>query len=150
YPARSSAPTTCSMPNSSPNSANCQNAVPGLEPVGSYTGSASPSGTFDQGGNLVEWNEAIFHDPYCPTCSICGIRGGSYVAPPNTLGAAYRGAGIAGYDYVDTGFRLAMIPEPSSGVLVAAGLLVFIGSTRLVRALAFGRLGAHPILALLA
>lgn len=27
--------------------------------VGAYTGSASPYGTFDQGGNVYEWNEQI-------------------------------------------------------------------------------------------
>ena len=35
-----------------PNRANCDDAVGDLTIVGSYTGSASPYGTFDQGGNV--------------------------------------------------------------------------------------------------
>ncbi|MDP6848287.1 MAG: SUMF1/EgtB/PvdO family nonheme iron enzyme [Kiritimatiellia bacterium] len=39
--------------------------------VGSYKGSPSPHGTFDQGGNVWEWNETR-------QSGNCGIRGGSY------------------------------------------------------------------------
>ena len=43
-----------------------------LTDAGSYTGSASPVGTFDQGGNVFEWNEAIISG------SSRGVRGGSF------------------------------------------------------------------------
>ena len=39
--------------------------------VGSYPNSASPYGTFDQGGNAWEWNESRHNGN-------CGVRGGSY------------------------------------------------------------------------
>jgi hypothetical protein len=42
-----------------PCTANCGAAVGGLTNVGSYTGSAGPNGTFDQGGNAVEWADRI-------------------------------------------------------------------------------------------
>ena len=38
----------------------------------SYTGAASPNGTFDQGGNVWEWNEAIVDG------TSRGLRGGSF------------------------------------------------------------------------
>ena len=50
----------CSGPTGSAGHANCNNAVGDVTPRGSYPGSASPYGTFDQGGNVFEWNEAIF------------------------------------------------------------------------------------------
>jgi formylglycine-generating enzyme len=39
--------------------------------VGAFVDSPSPSGTFDQGGNVWEWNEARHSGN-------CGVRGGSY------------------------------------------------------------------------
>jgi formylglycine-generating enzyme required for sulfatase activity len=59
YPAGSNVQTTCSAPTGIPNRANCNAAVDALTDVAAYTGSASPYGTFDQGGNVREWNEQI-------------------------------------------------------------------------------------------
>jgi formylglycine-generating enzyme required for sulfatase activity len=39
---------------------------------GSYEGSAGPYGTFDQGGNVREWNDAVISD------SFRGVWGGSW------------------------------------------------------------------------
>ena len=53
YPANSDSPRSCSAPTNLANHANCgysQFRIP--QPVGSYAGSASPYGTYDQGGNL--------------------------------------------------------------------------------------------------
>jgi len=91
--------------------------VGNLSIVGSYAGSASPYGTFDQGGNVWEWNEAILG-------AARGFRGGSFPGTPDFLAAADRGGfgpstGPSGI----TGFRLAMVPEPGTGVLVLASLL---------------------------
>src|SRR5262249_12099633 len=41
-----------------------------LTDVGAYTLSGSFYGTYDQGGNVIEWNEAIFGGPFR------GLRGG--------------------------------------------------------------------------
>ncbi len=54
-------------------------ALGDLTDVGSYTGAASPSGTFDQGGNLWEWNETIGGGGI-----FRGKRGGSF--GPNLFG----------------------------------------------------------------
>ena len=57
--------------------------------VGTYTGSASPNGTFDQGGSVWEWNETF--DPGFG--GVRGIRGGMF---PQTAHVAERGAGRVG------------------------------------------------------
>jgi formylglycine-generating enzyme required for sulfatase activity len=56
YPAGSNTPMTCAFPpTTAANTANCFDGDDaGLADVGSYTGSASPYGTFDQGGNVKE------------------------------------------------------------------------------------------------
>ena len=94
YPAGSDTQTTCATPTATPNRGNCNGAVGDLTDVGSYTGSASPYGTFDQGGNVFEWNEAIV------------------IWPRSSSRAVFR-----------IGFRVAMVSEPGTGLLVIAGLL---------------------------
>jgi hypothetical protein len=122
YPFASDTQSTCTTPTATPNSANCYYAG-GSAPttVGSYTGSASPYGTFDQGGNVWEWNEAKIAGDR-------GLRGGSFDTAPDHLAASFRSSTGATYEVGSFGFRLAMIPggyvpEPSTGLLVVAGLL---------------------------
>jgi formylglycine-generating enzyme required for sulfatase activity len=62
YATSSDTPPTCTTPGPTPNTANCNLGVP--TPVGAYSGSPSPYGTFDQGGNLLEWNESIYEDGF--------------------------------------------------------------------------------------
>jgi formylglycine-generating enzyme required for sulfatase activity len=83
YPAGSDTETTCATPGATANTANCNSAVGDLTDAGSYTGSASPSGTFDQGGNVWEWNEAL-------AGSSRGLRGGSFYGGPFDLAASCR------------------------------------------------------------
>lgn len=60
YPAGSDTPPDCGSPSATPNKTNCGNsAIRGVTPVGAYTRSPSPYGTFDQGGNVAEWNEDV-------------------------------------------------------------------------------------------
>jgi formylglycine-generating enzyme required for sulfatase activity len=121
FPAGSSTPTTCSAPTVLPNRANCYHGQPyeayDLTDVGSYPLSASPYGTFDQGGNVWEWTDAIVNR------SQRKIRGGS---------DADNAGSVSNYGEVPhdpnssegtVGFRLAMVPEPGTGLLVIAGLL---------------------------
>jgi sulfatase modifying factor 1 len=117
YPAGSDTQTTCSTPTATANRANCTSAVGDLTIRGSYTGSASPYGTFDQGGNVVEWNETI-------SGGTRKARGGAFVGSPTDLAAA-AGAGSAspGTENTSTGFRVAMVPEPGTGPLLVTGLL---------------------------
>jgi sulfatase modifying factor 1 len=124
YPAASSAQPACIAPTAALNSANCGNALGDFTNVGSYTGSASPYGTYDQGGNIWEWNEEIF-------ASNRGILGGGWFHDPVDMAAFERDlANGLGPDSESsgTGFRLVMIPggyvpEPDTGLLVIAGLL---------------------------
>jgi formylglycine-generating enzyme len=64
--------------------------------------SASYYGTFDQGGNVEEWNET----PFMSGASR-GSRGGNYVSPPSSLG--YNSSGAPGAAFDDGGFRVATL-----------------------------------------
>ncbi len=85
-----------------------------LTNVGAFSGSASYYGTFDQGGNVWEWNDAI-------SGTSRGFRGGSW----NSYG--YSGANLQSNDsnsttpsneYSVLGFRVATVPEPSTVMLM--------------------------------
>jgi formylglycine-generating enzyme required for sulfatase activity len=104
-------------PGTSSHSANCNWSVGDPTDVGSYAGSASPEGTFDQGGNVWEWNEAIIS-----TTPIRGLRGGSRGSDPLDLAASLRNNQNPVYEGGGIGFRVAMIPEPSTALLLACGL----------------------------
>jgi formylglycine-generating enzyme required for sulfatase activity len=80
--------------------------------VGAFANSGSPYGTFDQGGNLWEWNETnVF--------GYRGLRGGSFGDSSYALLASYR------YDYYPSdehgyiGFRVASVPEPGILAMLA-------------------------------
>lgn len=125
YPAGSNTQTVCAAPSAAANTANCgfPSVVGDLTNVGAYTNSPSRYGTFDQGGNVYEWNEALIG-------SNRGARGGSYRENAGLLAAASRNQGPPAFEDDRTGFRLAMIPEPSTGLLVIAGLLGLAGWRR--------------------
>jgi formylglycine-generating enzyme required for sulfatase activity len=92
--------------------------------VGSYTGSASPSGTFDQGGNVWEWNEQVVPSSYR------GQRGGYFQNDPWVLAASGRYYGDPASEHYGVGLRVATVPEPATGLLVMAGLLGLAGWRR--------------------
>jgi formylglycine-generating enzyme required for sulfatase activity len=127
YPAGSDTPTVCSGPTALANRANCFDAVGNVSPVGSYPGSASPYGTFDQGGNVWEWNETVIID------DSRGQRGGVFTGDRMFLSASWQGSSPPDHESATTGFRLAMIPEPGTGLLVIAGL-TSLGGWRRARA----------------
>ncbi|MHC4698767.1 MAG: DUF4215 domain-containing protein [Planctomycetota bacterium] len=78
--------------------------------VGEFENSDSPYGTFDQGGNVYEWNEAIFYGSYR------GIRGGSYRLGRLDLHAACRAYVNPTNEEFQLGFRVAEIdPESICG-----------------------------------
>ena len=94
--------------------------------VGAHENSDSPYGTFDQGGNVWEWNEAvvIYGSPQR------GLRGGFF----NDIGINLRASGRMYYsptnkDY-PVGFRVAMVPEPATLLFLALGALAVVRRRR--------------------
>jgi formylglycine-generating enzyme required for sulfatase activity len=80
-----------------------------LTDVGAYVHSAGPYGTFDQAGNVGEWNETLTG----PTMR--GYRGGTYGDGIGGTAAATRGSGDHMLRTIGLGFRVAsVIPEPTS------------------------------------
>src|SRR5262245_2793845 len=119
YTAGSDTQTTCAAPSATANRANCNNAVGNLTIKGSYTGSASPYGTFDQGGNLLEWNEAIVSG------TDRGVRGGSFVDGAGIVAASSRNFVGPPSAFLIFGFRRA--PERGRDLLLAAGIVSLLG-----------------------
>ncbi len=127
YPAGSDTQTTCAVPGATANTANCDQ-VSSLANVGSYTGSASPNGTFDQGGNLFEWTEAIRE----VNGSFRGLRGGYYWSVPTKLRSSWWGGETVAAEHFAYGFRVASVvsvPLPALGPLAIAVLLTLLGAT---------------------
>jgi len=102
--------------------------------VGAHENSDSPYATFDQGGNVWEWNEAILYGSYR------GRRGGSFYEIGRNYGplhAAYRGSCYSPpYEYYGgVGFRVAevseqaAVPAVSEWGMVAMALLVLTAGT---------------------
>ena len=89
--------------------------------AGEFDKSDSPHGTFDQGGNVFEWNETIL---YAAASSHRGIRGGAF----DSMAFVFQPASQRMYadhptDELDTfGFRVAEVPEPAALILMASGL----------------------------
>ncbi len=88
--------------------------------VGEHENSASPYGTYGQGGNVWEWNETINFDGsvYRPV-----MRGGSYQNMSDILHASHRNNCHPSLASSTHGFRLALVPEPGSMILLAFGSL---------------------------
>ena len=101
YPTQSNSITTAD--------ANYGNSVGTVTDVGAYAGDPSHYGTFDQGGNVWEWNDEILFT------SGRGLRGGSF--SDDGLQSSDRGSSFPTYEGGGIGFRvssLAPIPEPSA------------------------------------
>jgi len=84
--------------------------------VGAYTGkpSDSPYGTFDQGGNVWEWNEALIG-------SYRGLRGGSFIHFVDFLRASNRFDSSPTFEGVGIGFRVSEVPEPATMAILMLG-----------------------------
>jgi len=131
YPTRSNNPPSADPPPGGANSANyfgpngyvltqstsnspTQNY---LTDVGAYIGSPSAYGTFDQGGDVFQWNDL---DPSLPS-SVRGYRGGDFGGDSYLLAATTRFSITPLFSNYTTGFRVAgnpAVPEPGCTALL--------------------------------
>lgn len=99
-------------------------AIEQVTVVGSYTNDPSSYGTFDQGGNVSEWNDAVISG------TLRGIRGGSFSSgfynDSSPLLSSARSSAAPTNENESTGFRVASVPEPSAMVLtvLASGMML--------------------------
>lgn len=113
YPTQSNLAPTATIPNSTDaNSANFDSSVGSVSDVGSYTLADSHYGTFDQGGNVQEWNDNIV------TTSFRRMRGASWInSDVLNLSSSNSSKTDPIIGNSTMGFRvssLAPIPEPSA------------------------------------
>ena len=131
YPAGSDTQIVCTVPGATSNAANCDSIVGDLTSVGSYTGAASPSGTFDQGGNI--WERTESDSP----CLNCVLRGGYYFHYPTNLAASFQAYTAQVLDFKEVGFRVASpvpaLPVPSLSPLGMGLSLCTLGAVGLRR-----------------
>jgi len=82
--------------------------------VGQFQNSASPYGTFDQDGNILEWTENI------PPPQLGMLRGGAFNLPAYELPASASHLDAApASEYYYLGFRVVSVPEPASIAMLA-------------------------------
>jgi len=99
--------------------------------VGAHENSGSPYGTFDQGGNVWEWNELIV----LVAASARGLRGGSFSGLDRYSLASdryryYRNETQGSYDI---GFRVSEIPEPCTMAILMSGGIGILRRRKCVR-----------------
>lgn len=90
--------------------------------VGDFENSASAYGTFDQGGNIYEWNDV----PGATSSRM--MRGGAFGYYTGDLQVDWPSFREPAYDSPYVGLRVATVPEPGSIALLlaaAAGLLMW-------------------------
>jgi formylglycine-generating enzyme required for sulfatase activity len=85
--------------------------------AGEFQNSDSAYGTFDQGGNVWEWNEVLYWENF----SYRGVRGGAFDYYVGYMAGASRNNSLPAYEYADTGFRVSEVPEPATMTLLALG-----------------------------
>jgi formylglycine-generating enzyme len=90
--------------------------------VGAHENSDSPYGTFDQCGNVDEWNDTVLQN------SVRGFRDGCFADYWFRLSSLKFGANGPLFEGHGRGFRVASVPEPGSIVMllsIAIGGLLF-------------------------
>ena len=98
---------------------------------GEFQNSDSPYGTFDQGGNVWEWNEAIV-EPGSDRASR-GDRGASFAITVSSLLQASTRSDYRPptHEIDNVGFRVSeVVPEPSSLIILGSGILALAGMIR--------------------
>ncbi len=75
---------------------------------------------------MDEWSETIIEIPLTQD-DYRGLRGGDFAQPAFYMRASPYSGGISTFETGVFGFRVAMIPEPTTGLLLIAGLLGLAG-----------------------
>ncbi len=79
--------------------------------IGAHENSGSPYHTFDQGGNVMEWNATVILNPYGGDPER-GLRGGAFLNTPSNLAATDRSYYFPPTtDGMNIGFRVASVPK---------------------------------------
>jgi uncharacterized membrane protein len=118
FPTSSNSLPAATLPSGASNSMNIGNVVGMLTDVGAYSGTTSPYGAFDMGGNARQWLQASTPGN--------ALYGGSDFNTPNWDDFFFPQGTIPTYGNSNLGFRVAaVIPEPCTGVMaaIACGLL---------------------------
>lgn len=85
--------------------------------VGAHINSASAYGTYDQSGNVSEWNEDVRSGP------ARGYRGGSYDSSYTFLRKQIHSCDYPFVENATIGFRVVqLVPEPSSIITILGGI----------------------------
>ncbi len=106
---------TATTPGNS-NSANFNDVRPAgdkLTEVGAYSSSPSSYFTYDQSGNVYEWNDAVIDG------NLRGLRGSDWRGNDESMASSYRyysAPDTEEWSYI--GFRVATVPEPSTYALL--------------------------------
>jgi formylglycine-generating enzyme required for sulfatase activity len=87
-----------------------------LTAVGSYTDSASYYGTYDQSGDVYNWESTVVSSDY-PV-----VRGGFWDFNSGHLASSGRFYDDPAHTFDDVGFRVASVPEPNSLMLILAAV----------------------------
>jgi sulfatase modifying factor 1 len=91
-----------------------------LTELGAFSSSGSYYDTYDQGGNVWEWNDAVIDREFFGLSR--GIRGGSWGSDGSLYGgnpdSSMRAAGAPTDESAILGFRVAAVPEPSTYALL--------------------------------
>jgi formylglycine-generating enzyme required for sulfatase activity len=117
YPTKSNSVPSNVLSTTGTNNANYAYSDPTnlLTPVGYFAGSPGPYGTFDMGGDVWQWNEAVV------SASDRGMLGGAFSAAGYGLASSYAGGSDPANGDIYFGFRVASTPEPGSITLLVAG-----------------------------
>ena len=97
--------------------------------VGAHENSDSPYHTFDQGGNVMEWNESVVYQGN--DGSKRGLRGGYFLNTEKVLHASTRSYNFyPNFENSGIGFRVSELPEPATIVMLMLGGLGLIRGRR--------------------
>jgi formylglycine-generating enzyme required for sulfatase activity len=125
WPTGTDTATVCAPPGPTPNTANCdgaggneQLAGGAYTDAGAYTGSSSPWGTYDQGGNVYDYTETLTGElpntsdvtvPVPGPAILRVLSGSSYVDRQPDLAATRRRSITADTNFAAQGFRVVRI-----------------------------------------